>query len=179
MKHNDDIADEPPPTAQERAEAEELARALEPGAPTGTPGTPAAAAPEDALAAAALLRQARRAQAPEAAARERDRLAAAGARALPVTAARAPRRRRWLWPALVAPAFAVAAAMLLFVQARGPARRVALRGLTLPPAPPVALLQAQARAVRGRADLAALDRQMRDYRAAYYAALAGGDSEAP
>jgi hypothetical protein len=40
------------------------------------------------------------------------------------------------------------------------------------PAPTVELLRAQARAASGGEDLGALDRDMRAYRAAFYAALA-------
>ena len=44
------------------------------------------------------------------------------------------------------------------------------------PAPSVTLLEAQARAASGRADLAALDREMRTYRESLYAALAARSS---
>ena len=78
---------EPEPTAEERAEAEALARALERGAPGAAPP------PDDALAAAALLRHARRAQDPgepargrRAHRRRRSARAAGGRRAPPAPA---------------------------------------------------------------------------------------------
>ena len=166
MKDDDSEA---PPTAAEIAEAEALARALEGGAPASE-----GAAPREALEAAALLRHARRAGAPETAADDRARIAAAAARALPAVdglataASRRLRRRRWLYPALLAPAAAAAFALVAFPLQRA-GRTPRLR------APPVTLLEAQARAAREGADLGALERQMRGYRAAYYAALAGGE----
>jgi hypothetical protein len=167
---------EPEPTAEERAEAEALARALEAGAPD-------ALQPDDALATAALLRHARRAQDPGDGARAETRIAAAAARVLPAIDRRRPRRRRWLLPALLVPA---GAAALLVVSATLTTRtrlQFISASVTLEAAvpraipPPVALLEAQARAARGGADLSALDRQMRDYRQAYYSAAGGGDTE--
>jgi hypothetical protein len=147
MSERDD--DELEATAAERAEAEALARALERGGPKD-------AGPADAVAAAALLRAAAR-PAPDAAA-----LAAAGARGRAALAERRPARRRWL---LLAPTFAAAAALVLVTRLllQPPPRRL--------PEPSTALLEAQARAARGRADLTALDAQMSEFRAAYYAAL--------
>ena len=160
MKANDD--DEP--TAEELAEAEALARALEPGA-AAVPGG-GRPAPEDALATAALLRHARQvgaAPAPVAA-------QAAAARALE-SRRRAP-RWRWLIPAFALP---VAAVVTLVSTVTLRSSRVG-SGASAPPvplpAPAITLLEAQARAARGRADLAALDQQMRAYRDALYGALA-------
>jgi hypothetical protein len=165
MKASDGSDDEP--TAEELAEAEALARALDPGAaaaasPGGRP------APEDALATAALLRHARQAGAAP---------VPAGAR---VTAARALERRRppgWRWvvSVFVLPA-AAAATITLFVTFG--LRSYRQSGRAALPAPAITLLEAQARAARGKADLAALDRQMRAYRTALYGALATreGDS---
>jgi len=161
------------PSADERAEAEALARTLEAGAP--------AAAPEDALAAAALLRHARRAQEPDEPARAGARIAAAEARGMAAVDKRRPRRRRWLLPALLVPATAAAVLVVTVM----PARRSYLSPVASAPAepvvpkPPATLLEAQAKAARGGGDLAALDRQMRDYRRAYYAALGSGGAEEP
>jgi hypothetical protein len=158
-----DDSDEPEPTAEERVEAEALARALEASGPAD------GAAPADALAAAALLRRAARDPAASAA-DDRARIAAAASRALPGVDARRPRRRRWLVPALAVPALAA------FVLVVSRAQRTADRPAAPPPSPSVALLEAQARAARGEGDsasIAALEQQMRDYRNAYYAALAG------
>ena len=150
------------PSAEEIAEAEALARALE--------KDPTARAPEDALAAAALLRRAHDARSDERRAGEAQRLAAGAARAFGALDARRPRRRwRWLVPALVVPA---AAAVVLFAAVR----RTTAPAAPAVPAPPVALLEAQAQAAAGRADLAALDRDMRVYRQTLYAALAARSS---
>jgi hypothetical protein len=163
------------PSAEERAEAEALARALQAGAPAAAPP------PEDALAAAALLRHARRAQDPGEPARDGARLAAAEARALAAVDKRRPRRRRWLLPALLVPASA-AAALIVAVM---PATRSRLAPVASSPVepvipkPPTTLLEAQAKAARAGGDLSALDRQMRDYRRAYYAALGSSDAEEP
>ena len=145
--------DELEATEAERAEAEALARALERGAARD-------AGPEDAVAPAALLRAAAR-PAPDAA-----RLEAAAARGRAALGARRPSRLRWLFPIVLAPSAAAAAVALFFVSS---ARHAPVPPL---PQPSAALLEAQARAARGRPDLTALDAQMRDYRAAYYAALA-------
>lgn len=153
--------EELPPTAEELAEAEALARALEPGAPRGE------AAPEDVLAAAALLRRAHDGESTQRRATEDRRIAGGVARALAALEARRPARprRRWLaLPALLVPA--AAAAVLLVVSRRGGAPSV-----PPVPAPPLALIEAQARAASGRADLAMLDREMRAYRETIYVAL--------
>jgi hypothetical protein len=143
--------DELEATAEERAEAEALARALERGGAKD-------AGPADAVAASAMLRAAAR-PAPDAAALE-----VAAARGRAALAGRRPRRRRWLLPVL-APTLAAAAVVLVArLTLQGPPHRL--------PEPSTALLEAQARAARGRADLTALDAQMGEYRAAYYAALA-------
>ena len=116
------------------------------------------------------MRHARRVEAP-AGADAQARIAAAASRALPAVDARR-RRRKWLIPGLAAPGLAVAAALFLVLAKTPPGARHA----PLPPSPSVALLQAQARAARAGADadLAALDRQMRAYRTAYFAALTQG-----
>ena len=44
------------------------------------------------------------------------------------------------------------------------------------PAPPLALLETQARAASGRADLSVLDREMRTYRESVYATLGAPSS---
>jgi hypothetical protein len=157
---DDDLA----ATPEELAEAEALARALARGGAADATGP---AAPEDALPAAALLRAAARPGLDPA------RLEAAGARARAgvdarrgALDARRATRRRWALSALLVPA-AAAAAMTLVARPR--LSRVAPPPL---PRPSAALLEAQARAARGRPDLQALDAEMRDYRAAYYAALA-------
>jgi hypothetical protein len=143
---------------EERAAAEALARDLE-------GGRPPSGAPAETLAAAALLRAAAR---PGLDAAGLDRAAARARSALETRRTAAPRkaRPRWLLAALLAPA-AAAAAALLFV---GPSAR--LEPPRTFPLPSPALLEAQARATRGRPDLTTLDAEMRDYRAAYYAALA-------
>ena len=145
------------PTPEEREEAASLAAALEGKVPGGK-------TPEDALAAAGLLRHARTAETSALAPERLERLAA---RVQPAVDARRPRRRWWLWltPAALVPA---AAMMTVLVSTKSaPPVRPAL------PDPPLALIEAQGRAVRGGATLAALDAQMRDYRTAFYAALAG------
>jgi hypothetical protein len=173
-KDQQDADMEPEPTVEERAEAEALARALE--------ASGAAAPPDDVLAAAALLRHAQRAQDPGEPARAAASIAAAEARVLAAVDRRRPRRRRWLLPALVVPATAAAAALIVTVM---PATRSYLSpvasspGAPVIPKPPAKLLEAQANAAHAGGDLSALDRQMRDYRRAYYAALGGGDEEEP
>lgn len=169
-KDQPDAQLEPQPSADERAEAEVLARALEPEARGARP------APEDALAAAALLRHARRAQAPDESARAAARVAAAGARVLPVVDRRRP-RRRWLWPVLLVPA-AAAALIGTTTMTKGHPGSVA-SSLAERVMPPVTLLEAQAQAAHAGADLSVLDRQMREYRRAYYAAIGGGGGEEP
>jgi hypothetical protein len=173
-KDQHDAEMEPEPSAEERAEAEALARALEPDATGST------SAPDEALAAAALLRHARRMQAPDESARTEARLAAAGARALSAVDQRRPRRGWWLLPALLVPAAAAAALVVMTALTPGHRGSVAIStGAPMIPAPPVTLLAAQAQAAHAGADLAALDRQMRAYRMAYYAAVAGGGAEEP
>ncbi len=171
-KDQHDVQLDPEPSAEERAQADALARALEPEARGATP------APEDALAAAALLRHARRAQAPDESAHAGARIAAAGARVLPAVDRRRP-RRRWLWPSLLVPAAAAALIVTTTLTARhrvDVATSVADRVI---PAPSLTLLEAQAQAAHAGADLSALDRQMREYRRAYYAAVGGGGAEEP
>jgi len=170
MTDDDDL-----PTAEELAEAEALARALEPPASGQTAAPPASGggtpAPADALATAALLRYARdtaRGEAPG-----RARVAAAADRVRPGLDARLdarPRRRRWLMSAALA-APAAAAIALAYLTVRSTDERAAAPPPSLP-APTVGLLERQARAARGREGLAALDAQMREYRAAFYAELA-------
>jgi hypothetical protein len=162
------------PSAEERAEAEALARALEAGAPAAAPP------PEDALAAAALLQHAQRTQDAGEPARAGARVAAAEARGLAAVDRRRPRRRRWLLPALLVPATA-AAALIVTVMPATRSHRFTASSPVEPviPKPPARLLEAQAKAARGGGDLSALDRQMRDYRRAYYAALGSGDAEEP
>ena len=189
--HDADLEAEPSP--EERAEAEALARALEAGEAIAAPPPDDAlgaaallrharpAPPEDALAAAALLRHARGAQDPGEAARAGARIVAAEARALAAVDKRRPRARRWLLPALLVPATAAAALIVTVMPASrsylGPAARAPVEPVI--PKPPTTLLEAQAKAARGGGDLSALDRQMRDYRRAYYAALGSGDAEEP
>lgn len=170
---HDDAQLDPEPSAEERAEAAALARALEPEARGAAP------APDDALAAAALLRHTQRAQAPGESARTEARLAAAGARGLSAVDRRRPRRRWWLLPALLVPA---AAAAMVVMTTVAPRHRLSLAvSVSAPviPAPPVTLLEAQAQAAHAGADLSVLDRKMRAYRMAYYAAVAGGGAEEP
>lgn len=179
MNHkNDDEAElEPEATAEERAQAEALARALEPGPARAT-------APDDALATAALLRHARRAQDPGEAARGDVRVAAAAARVLPAVDRRRRWPRRWLLPALLVPVSAAALVLTSTVATRSRLHPAAMSENAGAPAgrrvpPPVALLEAQAQAAHSGADLSALDQQMRDYRRAYYAAVGGGAGEEP
>jgi len=153
------------PTPEELAEAEALARALEGGAPAGVAG------PEDALGAAALLRHAHDTQSSERRAAEDRRIADGMGRSLAAIEARRPvhPRRRWLAPALLVPAAAVAALLVTVRHGERP-------GGTPVPTPPLALIEAQARAASGRADLSMLDREMRPYREAVYAALGARSS---
>jgi hypothetical protein len=142
-------------TAEEVAQAEALARALE------EDGRRVEGA-DDVLETAAFLRHVRTVQTGAA---QPGVVAAPDGRTLAAVDARHPRLRwRWLVPALLVPA---AAGVLLL----GSMEWRAVPEAPLP-APPLALLQAQAKAAQGRADLAALDRLMRDYRASVYAALA-------
>jgi hypothetical protein len=153
-KDADDIAE---PTDEERAEAEALARALEPG----DVGRDDAAPPADALGAALLLRHAAREPAAD-----RARVEGLAERARPAVDARRPRRWRWALPALLVPTAALGAAALFTFQLRESPPRPPL------PAPEAALLEAQARAAHGHADLGELDRRMKTYRAEFLAALA-------
>jgi hypothetical protein len=162
---------EAPPTADEAREAEALARALEPGAGAGE----RAGAPADLLAAAALVREAG-AGVPLAA----ERAAAVAARLAPsLEGRRRSRRSRWRPVAAAASGLVVCSmAALVFLSVRSTFERAptaaafALQSRPLP-APPPALLDAQAAAARGGAPaLAALDRQMRAYRHQYLDELA-------
>jgi hypothetical protein len=157
--------DEQLPTAEELAEAEALARALEGGT------SPSVTGPEDVLAAAALLRRARDSQSSERRASDDRRIAGGVEHALRALDARRPvrPRRRWLGPALLLPAAAAAILLVAIRRGTGP-------GASPVPAPPLALIETQARAASGGADLALLDRQMRAYREAVYAALGAGSS---
>jgi hypothetical protein len=171
--HDADLEAEPSP--EERAEAEALARALEAGEAIAAP------LPDDALGAAALLRHARRTQDGNEPARAGARIAAAEARALAAVDGRRPRRRWWLLPALLVPAGAAAgliATVTLTTRPAEVASAVSPAGTAIPK-PPTTLLEAQANAAHAGGDLSALDRQMRDYRRAYYAALGAGDTEEP
>jgi hypothetical protein len=163
MKVNDNDDDDAP-TADELAEAEALARALDPAVPAAPGGRPA---PEDALATAALLRHARQLGAAAAPAH-------AGAAAARALAARGGTRRwwqwRWRWQWMV-PTFAVPAVALVVLISNVRGVRSS-RPATPLPAPAFTLLEAQAQAARGHTDLAALDQQMREYRSALYGALA-------
>jgi hypothetical protein len=109
-------------------------------------GRPAEGVPADALAAAALLRYAR----------SEGRLDPA--RAAAVGRRLQPGLRRWWWLAVVP----VAAAAAIVLVARAPLR--------LPPAPKELLVTQAAAARGGAAELEALDRQMREYRRALFAA---------
>jgi hypothetical protein len=130
------------PTPDELREAEALARALE-----GQPGE--AAAPPEALEAAAFLRHGGGELDP-------NHAAALAAR---LRAEIQPRRRTWLW--WLAPLVAGATAVALCV----PARRHELPSLTSLPSPPPALLAAQAQVARGQGRaIDDLDGQMRAYR---------------
>ena len=148
------------PTPEELAEAEALARALEGAAPAGVAGL------EDALAAAALLRRAHDTQSNERRAAEGRHIADGVGRSLAAVEARRSvrTRRRWLAPALLVPVAAAAALLVIVRHDDG-------RGDAPVPAPPLALIEAQARAASGRADLSMLDREMRPYRETVYAAL--------
>jgi hypothetical protein len=148
------------PTAEEQAQAEALAQALEQGA---SPPLPAELA--EPLETAALLRQSAGAPLP----------ARVLAEVLPALPARRPRRRRWLWPALAIPATAallvVAAASVTWRNPRMAATS-ATPTAAVPvsaPRPPLPLLQAQAEAAHGDSKaLATLDAEMRRYRATFY-----------
>ncbi|HJZ84064.1 MAG TPA: hypothetical protein VKN99_02795 [Polyangia bacterium] len=146
--------DEKEPTPQELAEAAALARALEEGRAGGGPP-----APEDALAAAALVRL-----------RGLDRARAQVVLDRVVAARRQARRRRaWM---ILAPLGALAAAAVLALGLTAPLRRhapAALRSATLP-RPSTALIEAQLQAAHGQP--APLDAEMRSYRRALYGALA-------
>jgi hypothetical protein len=140
-----------PPTAEEQAQAEALAQALEPGAASSPPEL------AEPLATAALLRQSAHAPLPE-------HVLAEVLAALP---ARQP-RRWWLWPAIAVPIAAsvlfLAAGSLSMRASRAPAVAVVPR-----PVPPLPLLRAQAEVARGDSKaLATLDAEMRTYRARFY-----------
>ena len=143
-------------SAEEVVQAEALARALEADEGRRVDGA------DDELETAAFLRHVR---AVETGAAKPGAVGAPDGRTLAAVDARHPRLRwRWLVPALLMPA-AVGLLLATSMEWR--------TGLDAPlPVPPRELLQAQARAAGGHADLAALDRLMRDYRASYYAALA-------
>jgi hypothetical protein len=160
-----DERDPDEPTPGEIAEAEALARALERGAAAGPD------VPEDALAAAALLRHAHAAGSAQADAEARARVAAAATRGRDALNARRPRRRRWLAPAIFLPA---AAGVILYASTLR--RNAAVNAPVSLPPPSLALLEEQARAARGREGLDALDRQMRTYRSTFYASLARRES---
>lgn len=138
-----------PPTAEELAQAEALARSLD--------GAGAGGSPE--LETAALLRQARGAEVPEVI----DEI-------LPALKAR-PRRRWWVWPAMLVPAAAgllvLSTGTLSYRAARAPSAESARpAGL---PRPSPALLAAQTRAASGDpAALVALEAEMRSYRLKMY-----------
>lgn len=154
------------PTAEELAEAEALARALEGDAPAGEPAL------DDVVATAALLRRARDTQSNERRLEEDRRIAEGVAPSLAALDARRRRRGRWRWlaPAVLVPAAAAAVLIATAGRHAGP-------GAPPVPAPPLALFEAQARAASGRADLALLDREMRAYRETVYAAL--GERRSP
>lgn len=143
-------------TAEEQAQAEALARALEEDEGRRVEGA------DELLETAAFLRHVRTVQTGAA---QPGAVGAPDGRTLAAVDARHPRLRwRWLIPALLVPA------AVGLVLATSMEWRTAPAG-ALPP-PSRELLQAQARAASGHADLAALDRSMRDYRASLYAALA-------
>jgi hypothetical protein len=168
MTTHDDDHDEPA-TADEARDAEALARALEPGAGAGE----RAGAPADLLAAASLVRDAGAGvQLPA------DRAAAVEARLAPSLEGRRSswraRRRRLVAAAASGVAASVLAVAVLYVSLRTTSERPAMMVASPPlPAPPAALLDAQAAAARGGAPaLAALDRQMSAYRHQYLDELA-------
>ncbi len=137
--------------------------------------------PDDALATAALLRtRGARARSRRAGAGRRAHRGLAEARGLAAVDRRRPKRRRWLLPALLVPATAAAALIVTVMPATrsylAPVARAPVRLVI--PKPTATLLEAQANAAHAGGDLSALDRQMRDYRRAYYAAV-GGDAEEP
>jgi hypothetical protein len=157
------------PTPDEEREAAALARALEPS------GGAEEAAPPDALAAAALLRYAHGGGGLDP---SRGRTLAAGlgaelaARVAPTAPPRRWWSRRWLWVAGPLAGAAAMASVLVVGTARYRAASAPERAT--PPAPSVALLEAQAAAARGDARAwAALDREMRAYRRDLFAQLAG------
>jgi hypothetical protein len=138
-----------PATAEELAQAEALARALDGAAGGGSPE----------LDTAALLRQARGAEVPEVI----DEI-------LPALKAR-PRRRWWLWPVMLVPAAAgllvLATGTLSYRAERAPST-VSSRPAGAP-RPSPALLAAQTRAASGDpAALVALEAEMRFYRLKMY-----------
>jgi hypothetical protein len=137
------MTDEKAPTPEEQREAEALARAL-----AGEEGD----APADALETAALLRGSRSAELSDVRARAiRERVA--------------PRVRHWHWMAPLGALAAAAATLIVAVAHRG-------QTPTRIPAPPAALLAAQAEAARphGGHDL---EREMVAYRQQVLGALEG------
>lgn len=145
-------------TPEERAEAEALAHAL-------SRGRDDAALPEDALETAALLRYARDGGALEE--RDAERILADVLRE--ARPAKKPRTGlfRYRWPLLsVAAAAAVA---VVFIRSAADSGIEAARL----PSPPPTLIQTQLAAAGENAALAALEREMQDYRVSVYAALGG------
>ena len=142
------IGEEKPPTAEELAEAESLARALEDGAGPGGDTS----AVNDALAAANLLR-----------ASARPTLSEMRARAVLNRAWRTP-RRAIARAALAAVAAAVAVVLVFALRPRQPAPL---------PAPGPDLLRAQLAAARpdGSAAMSRLDSEMSAYREQVFGAL--------
>jgi hypothetical protein len=145
--------DDLPPSEEELAEAEALARALERGTARG-------AVPEDALRAGHLLRYAKDGGALDPA--RRDAILDEALRHARVPAPKRPIR----WSLLGALGLAAAGAVALVVTRQGaPAVAATL------PAPSRALLGAELEATRSREGLAALGTEMTPYRAQMYAVL--------
>ncbi|HMF42907.1 MAG TPA: hypothetical protein VKQ32_19680 [Polyangia bacterium] len=165
--------DEEQPSEEELREAAALAAALE----KDQAADPSAHdAPNDALEAAALLRQARAPIAVPAAAE--PIVAAQAAPALEALRTRGRRRARlWIATSLLAPA-AAAVWLLTSTMTHAPQSR----GSAAPPAPTADLLAAQAQAARGgpgSVALARLDVEMRAYRRQYHAGLRQRLEETP
>ncbi len=162
------MQDDDAPTAQEAADAEALARALE-----GEAG-----APDDALGAAALLQHERRLAGFDASAQARvERRIAAD-----VSGPSRKRRRVRVWLAPAGVLVGACAAALLVVSnqragAPGPTPAAAAVATSLP-APSKALLDAQARALE-TASFAPLERPMREHRATMLAAMRARSGGAP
>jgi hypothetical protein len=161
-----DDGEDQEPTEAELREAAALAAALEGERAAETSAV--AAAPDDALEAAALLRHARAPIVVPPAAE--PAVAAQVAPALDARRTRGRRARIWIATSLVAPA---AAAVWLLAATIG-GRPAPLSALP-PPAPSADLLAAQAQATRGGgqagAALARLDVEMRAYRRRYHEGL--------